>query len=65
MGVVLPQSGRGFPNFARASRAILYYNPPFRNRGSATDVIINLASSPLPQILSVSLRLAHTVKCVQ
>ena len=30
------QNGRGFSNFARASRARLYYNPPFRNPGSAT-----------------------------
>ena len=36
MGVVMPQSGRGFSKFAHASRARVYYNPPFRNPGSAT-----------------------------
>ena len=36
MGVVLPQSGRGFKN-SRALRAQLYYwNPPSGNPGSAT-----------------------------
>jgi hypothetical protein len=33
MGVVLPQSGHGFKNFAHAR---LYQNPPSRNPGSTT-----------------------------
>ena len=42
MGVVLPQSGCGFSKFARAR---VYYNPPFRNPGSATAMgVVKLKS---------------------
>ena len=41
-GVVLPQSGRGFSKFARKS---VYYNPPFRNPGSATVYAVKLTKA--------------------
>ena len=40
MGVVLPQSGRGFKHFARALRATILLEPSSQNPGSATDFIL-------------------------
>ena len=49
MGVVFPRSGRGFKNFARASRATMLLEPPFTKSWirHCTVLLVQLTSTDL------------------